>query len=170
MKSDQYYRELTNRRRATTLMAVILIATLGCLASFGFSVLHDGCTESFDRDPRSVVESYLRAFAIGDLPVIEGCWAKYAYDEVKSGCSEICIGRNIGSGFSIVGVELGTIVEVVETNRAQMEVEVWVACPSGTIEEGQVTLDSTRTDVPWRHWRLVSSTIGGTVPEPWCRE
>jgi hypothetical protein len=134
-----------------------------------FQILRDGCTRSFDREPKSVVVSYLEAFATGDLAAAERCWDKYAYYDVESGCSEICMSRNIGTGFSILEVELGSDIEV-GTSREELEVTVKVTCPSGTIEQGMVRLDSVRADVPWKHWRVLESSVGGTSPEPWCKE
>lgn len=167
MTSDQYYRERADRQRNTILAALVIILTLACLYGIIFGALRDGCTRSFDRQPNSVVESYLEAFAAGDLAAAERCWHKYAYYEIETGCSEICMSRNLGGGFSLHQADIGTEVAV-GTSREQLEVTVSITCPSGEVEQGELTLDSVRADVPWKHWKISASTIGGTLAEPWC--
>jgi hypothetical protein len=114
-----------------------------------------------------VVESYLKAFAEGNFRAAERCWAKYAYYDLETGCSEICMGRNVGSGFEALEVQLGPEIDV-GTSREEMQVMVEVTCPSGSREQGEITLDSVRADVPWKHWKILASTVGGTLAEPWC--
>lgn len=167
--SDQYFREKADRQRNRIIAAILVLTTLGCLYGVVFGALWDGCTRSFDREPASVIESYLVAFAEGNLGYAERCWAKYAYYDLASGCSEICMSRNIGGAFSIGPIEMGAEVEA-GTSREQMVVMVSATCPSGLVEQGKITLDSVLADVPWKHWKVIYSTVGGTIAEPWCEE
>jgi hypothetical protein len=165
--SDQYYRERADRQRNRILTIVLILVTGACLYGIVFGALRDGCTRSFDRTPTAVVASYLEAFAEGNLRAAERCWAKYAYYDIETGCSEICMGRNVGSGFDTQSIQLGTEVDA-GTSREQMQVILEVTCPSGRQEQGEITLDSVRADVPWKHWKILASTVGGTLAEPWC--
>jgi len=48
-------------------------------------------------------------------------------------------------------------------------VQVNVTCADGEQESGVLVLDALAGQVPWKHWRVNESTVGGTVAEPWCR-
>jgi len=59
-------------------------------------------------------------------------------------------------------------VTVNEENRARILTQVTTACPDGSQNTGEITLDSVASNVPWRHWKITQSTFGGTLANPWC--
>jgi len=64
--SDTYYREQAARRSRLILIGAIALLAVACLVFGTYSAFRDTCTRSFDREPRSIVESYVSAVARGD--------------------------------------------------------------------------------------------------------
>ena len=168
--SDEYYvRRASRRSRIARLVGagalLVLLALLGVR-----SLLHDSCTQSFDRSPQAVIRAYADAVGRGDVPAVQGCWEHFAYFELEAGCSEICLAKVAGAQFRVIEAAVGEATRTPE-GRARLAVAVTVACTDGSATHtGEVLLDSIGSEVPWRHWTIVRSTFGGTVAEPWCRK
>jgi hypothetical protein len=167
--SDEYYAQRAARRTRIALVlggavVLVLLALLGVRSLF-----YDSCTHSFDRSPRAVVQAFTDGVARGDTPAIQGCWEHYAYFDVGTGCSEICLSKVAGAPVQVTQVSLGEVSTTPE-GRANLPVTVTIACADGSAtHSGEVVLDSVRGQVPWKHWAIVRSSFGGTVAEPWCK-
>jgi hypothetical protein len=167
--SDAYYQERARRRTRVLLVAGALLAVVVCTAAGIASLLYDACTRSFDRSPQAVVSAYVDAVARGDLPVAQECWEHHTYYDLEAGCSEICLARVLGSRYERVDLELGQ-PSVTPAGRANLLATVSIACtPGGELHTAEILLDSVAGDVPWKHWAIVHSTLGGTVADPWCQ-
>lgn len=167
--SDEYYRQQAARRARIWWILGGLALTLICVY-LGFSALfRDSCTQSFDRDPRTVVVSYLGAVNQGNSDVAIECWNKDAYYDLGSGCSEICLSRFYGTDYQVQDISL-SVSPTSGTGASQINAVVQITC-EGTAEShlGEIMLDSSAANLPWRHWKIVQSDFGGTNAEPWCR-
>jgi hypothetical protein len=133
------------------------------------ALLYDACTRSFERSPRSVVSTYVEAISQGNLPVAQECWEHEAFYDLEAGCSEICLAAASGAQYDVQAITLGER-QAAADGHAHMAVAVSVACAAdGETHSGEILLDSARPDVPWTHWAIIHSTVGGTIAEPWCR-
>jgi hypothetical protein len=167
--SDAYYQERARRRTRRLLIAGSLLILFACAAAGISSLFYDACTRSFDRTPEAVVRSYLDAVRRGDARVAQECWEHETYYNLEAGCSEICLSRVLGVPFEVQEVEVGP-AEPTPAGRAQRPATVTVTCAdSGQAYGGEILLDSVGTELPWRHWSIIYSTVGGTVAQPWCR-
>ncbi len=167
--SDAYYQERAKRRTRRLLLVGALVALFAC-AVFGVSSLfYDACTGSFDRAPEAIVSSYLDAVRTGDAARAQECWEHETYYDLGAGCSEVCLSRALGVPFEVQEMEVGP-AESTPDGRAQRLATVMVTCTgSGQSYGAEIMLDSVAGDVPWRHWSIISSTVGGTVAQPWCQ-
>lgn len=165
--SDTLYREQAARRNRARLLIGAIALVIACLVFASYSALQDSCTGGFERDPQSVVESYVEAIASGDARAAAACWHHLAYMDIEAGCSEICLSRLVGTDFQLQDVQLGP--ETNESGRARLVASIAAACPDGTQHTGEISLDSIAADVPWRHWKIVESTFGGPLSDPWCQ-
>jgi hypothetical protein len=168
--SDAYYQERAKRRNRLLLLAAAL-AVVALLIFLGIRALfYDACTGSFERSPEAVVRTYVEAVSRGDAPTAQECWEHQTYYNLEAGCSEICLSRAYGAPYKIIDL---AVVEpyTTEDGRANLQATVSVACTTGGGEtySGEITLDSVSGNVPWKHWQIVHSTVGGTVAESWCK-
>jgi hypothetical protein len=165
--SDAYYQQRAARRtRIGCALGGLVVLVL--LALFGVrSLYHDACTNSFDRSPEAVVRAYAQAVRRGDAGEAQQCWEHDAYYDLEAGCSEICLSRALGKPFEVGDVSVGE-AEVLPSGRAARIATVSVVCQDGVTHSAEITLDSVRQELPWRHWDIVHSTFGGSVAEPWC--
>jgi hypothetical protein len=166
--SDTFYREQAARRSRLVLISAVVILVIACLAFGAYSAFNDTCTGSFDRSPQSVVESYISAIASGDQATAAACWHHLSYLDLESGCSEVCLSRLWGTPFQLAGVQLNE-VEASEEGRARLQAQVSISCPDGEQHSGEVLLDSVASNVPWRHWKIIRSNVGGPLSAPWCQ-
>lgn len=166
--SDSVYRQQAERRtrRIWTAAAIILIPT--CLVLFIASLYRDTCTGSFERSPEAVLQSFVSGVSGGDTRQVLRCWERSAYYDMESGCSEICLERIIGIPYRLTDLELSESFP--EDGRSRISAEVTISCPdSGELHTGQVILDTVAMSVPWRHWKIIHSSFGGPLAEPWCK-
>jgi hypothetical protein len=166
--SDIYYQERARQRTRRLIVAGGLLALFAC-AVFGVaSLFYDSCTGGFHREPDEVAHSYLDAVRRADGRVAQECWEHLAYYELDAGCSEVCLSRFLGTSFQVEDVSVGP-VEPTADGRSRRVVSVSITCTeSGQGHSGEIFLDSVGRDLPWRHWSIISSTVGGNVAQPWC--
>jgi len=166
--SDTYYRERAARRNRIIILVAVLVVMVIC-AYFGVVALfRDSCTTSFDRQPEDVIRSYISYITTGDRDGVINCWEHKTYYELDAGCSDICVTRILGTDFQIKDISLNDPVTT-EDGRANMTANVTIKCSGDETEyQGQILLDGISSDVPWRHWKIIESTVGGNVAEPWC--
>ena len=166
--SDTYYRERAARRaRLWGIVGGLVVLTI--LVALGVrSLYYDPCTRGFDRAPEAVASAYVAALTRGDAAGAQSCWQHQAYYDLAAGCSEMCLSRLGKAGFVVESVAPGSVT-VTDAGRARLTVAVSVLCEeSGARASGELVLDSIRANVPWKHWMIVSSTVGGTVAQAWC--
>jgi hypothetical protein len=167
--SDIYYQERTRRRTRALLILGGLVAIVACAGLGAVSLLYDACTKSFDRSPRSVVSAYVNAVQLGNATVAQGCWQHQAFYELDAGCSEICLSKVFGAQYELTNITVDE-PQTTADGRASLKATVSISCTqSGETHTGEILLDSVRANVPWRHWTVIHSTLGGTVAEPWCK-
>lgn len=167
--SDEFYRQKAARRTRIIWLVIGLIAAGGCIYFSITRIFWDTCTQSFQRSPQVVAESYVQAIQQGNLEQTRRCWVDLAYFDLETGCSEICLQRVAGTDFQIDFIEISEAT-LTEDGRAQRQAQVNVTCPeSGQQHTGELTLDSIRQNVPWQHWKITYSTVGGPLSEPWCQ-
>jgi len=166
--TDTHYR-LRAARRTRILLSVGLIFLLLACSYLGVgAVFRDNCTGSFDRAPRSVVNSFIEAITSGDGQAVIRCWDDRAYYDLGAGCSEICLSRILGTSYRVVDLTLSE--PDTEDGRARIVATVSIVCPdSGEPHTGEIVLDGIASSVPWRHWKIVRSTFGGPMSALWCR-
>jgi hypothetical protein len=166
--SDAEYRERAARQMRTMLLVATVIILLACITFGAVSVFRDPCTGSFDRSPTAVVESYLNAIARGNGQGVVRCWDYFAYNDLQAGCSEICLSHILGTRYRVIDLKLGEPYE--EEGRARVVATVSVLCPDcDDYHRGEIVLDGITSSVPWRQWRIVRSTFGGTAAKGWCK-
>jgi hypothetical protein len=167
--SDAYYQERARRRTRRLILAAALLAAVACPVVGVLSLFYDACTGGFDRSPRAVVEVYAAALAQGETLQAQECWEHEAYYDLGAGCSEICISRFSGAGFGVVEINVGQPYAT-PAGRSNLPVTVTIACAGGgPTHSAEIVLDSVGADLPWRHWAIIHSTLGGTTAEAWCR-
>ncbi len=167
MADSEYAERMgTMRRRLWWLAGGMLLAS--CLGSAVFGILYDSCTRSFDREPRTVVQSYLTAVRVGDLDGARACWEPDAYFSLEAGCSEICLSKFLGTDFEVVAIRLDESRPAGAAGPERSAV-VDVRCTAGASETGTLELTTPVVGVPWRHWSILHSTVGGSVADLWCR-
>jgi hypothetical protein len=167
--SDAYYQERATRRTRTLLIAIGLVALVACVVGGVASLFYDACTRSFDRSPQAVVSAYAEAVERADQAVAQECWEHETYYDLEAGCSQVCLSRALGAQYDVIDMALGP-VHATPGGRANLEVTVSVVCTEGGQEHtAEVLLDSVGGNVPWKHWAIIHSTVGGTVAEAWCK-
>jgi hypothetical protein len=166
--SDQFYRERA-ARRARRIWIAAGAALIGVCAMLGvISLIYDACTGSFDRSPEAVLRRYARAVSAGEAATAQACWEKDAYFDLEAGCSEICLQNVAGNRFEVANLEVSAASDEPE-GRARLQAELTAACQAtGETHTAEIILDTPARNYPWRHWRIVRSSLGGTVAEPWC--
>jgi hypothetical protein len=165
--SDTYYREQSARRTRIMLLGAVIVLVLGCIGFGVYSAFWDTCTRGFDRQPEAVVASFANAVVNGDASTAAACWHHLAYLDVASGCSEICLSRLWGTPYQIEEIRINPDMTPLE-GRAGWNAQVSLTCPDGEQHTAEITLDGISSEVPWRHWKIVHSTFGGPLSEPWC--
>jgi hypothetical protein len=166
--SDTFYQERARKRRQLlwSVIAVILVVVFALLARR--ALLYDSCTRSLDRTPQSVLTSYLAAVVAGNQTIAQDCWEHDAYYDLAAGCSEICLSRAYGHSFDVKELSLSEVT-ITSEGRQRIDVTVTLVCDSeGQSHTGQVTLDSVGSSVPWKHWAIIESSVGGTAVRAWC--
>ena len=167
--SDTYYRERAAQRNRRYIIAAVVVLTVGCIAFSIFNVFLDDCTGSFERAPDAIVDTYIQALPAGDVDAAVRCWEHNIFYETDVGCSELCLTRFFGTGFKVTEVELSSPV-INEAGRTLISANVAIVCSeNGTPFAGTLDLETVGADLPWRHWKIVNSEIGGTFAEPWCQ-
>lgn len=164
--SDEIYVQQQRARQRRMIIILIPIVMIACLVFAVYRIYWDECTGGWARDPISVTESYMTALQQGNLDAVRRCWIQQEYFELENGCSEICATR--WAGTEIDGWNIQLEAEEIVDNRLRLPVTVSVGCPDGSTESGQIILDATPSDVPWRHFKIVYSEAGGQVGDPWC--
>jgi hypothetical protein len=167
--SDAFYQERARRR--TRILAIIggTVVVIACTVAGVVSLYYDACTKSFDSSPRAVVTAYVNALMQGNAPVVQECWEHNAYYDLNAGCSEICLSRALGVQFRVLDLNVGSPFSAA-AGRENLTATVSIACSEGGQPyEGEFTLDSVGSAVPWKHWAVIHSTFGGTVAEQWCK-
>jgi hypothetical protein len=167
--SDEYYRQRAARRTRLIWLSIGLVAAVMCLYLAITRIFWDECTQSFQRSPQAITQSYLQAIQQGNQEQPRRCWVDSAFFDLEAGCSEICVERILGTEYLINNISVGE-VELTDDGRARQVVEVAVSCPAGGQSyTGALTLDSIRQNVPWQHWKIIHSTVGGPLSSPWCQ-
>ena len=104
----------------------------------------------------------------GDAETAQECWEHETFYDLEAGCSEICLSRFYGAQF-----EMGQVVlaepESTPEGRSNLRAQVPIVCtPGGDAHTAEILLDSVGRTLPWRHWTIIHSTLGGTTAEQWC--
>lgn len=165
---DEHYQARASRQRRILVIVGVLVVMAACAFFAINNTFYDRCTASFNRDPQAVVSSYLDAISKGDLNRVQNCWVRANYFDINSGCSELCLSRVLGTAYAIKKVDVGQPVTA-ENGRGTIQAGVTVTCPGGADASGEITLDAVAGGVPWKHWRVARSTIGGSATQPWCK-
>ncbi len=166
--SDQYYQVRAQRQRRIIIITLILVVVVLCSAVTFWTFYYDDCTGSLNRDPVQVARSYLNGLQQGNITQVRKCWRLDPYYNVNSGCSEICLSRVAGHPYEIQTLTAGE-PHINQNNRAVIDVTITIACPNtNQSHTGILRMDTIKADAPWKHWSVISSTIGGTYLEPWC--
>lgn len=168
--SDTYYREKAQRRNRLLILGAVLVIIILCIYFGTVALFRDSCTMSFNRAPEDIVRSYIDYISNGDLDGVINCWEHQTFYELGVGCSDICISKVIGSKLNIIDIKID---EPVTTNagRHNITAHVSVTCANDDTEyQGEILLDGISSDLPWRHWKIVESTIGGTLVNQWCSQ
>jgi hypothetical protein len=167
--SDAYYEQRARRRTRVLLIIGGTVVVVACIAAAAVSLYYDACTKGFDRSPRAVVSAYVSAVQEGNAPVAQECWEHNAYYDLEAGCSDICLSRAMGAQFRVIDLVIGS-PSATAAGRENLTATVSLACSAGGQEHtAEITLDSVGSNVPWKHWAIVHSTLGGTVAGPWCK-
>jgi len=99
------------------------------------------------------------------------CWQHNAYYDLESGCSEICLSRILGTPYKVKDMQIGKVTIAGESRANIISVQVSVACQGDSeTRTGEIILDTVSVHVPWRHWKIIHSSFGGPLAEPWCQE
>jgi hypothetical protein len=167
MVQRQYLKRETAQLRMILLLGLAL-AAVGLALFLGASFFYDGCTGSFERSAEAVVNSYLGAVQSRDLSRVERCWVKSAYTDLQSGCSATCLAQAAGGQYQVKNIDMGELSAAVGS-RSNMSAVVTVTCQNGKELTGKIVLDTSAATLPWRHWRVQQSTIGGTAAQAWCK-
>ncbi|MBN1954535.1 MAG: hypothetical protein JW900_05725 [Anaerolineae bacterium] len=167
--SDTYYRQRAARRTRTLLLGGGTLLLVTCIALTVIYAFHDTCTGSFDRRPQSVIAHFVDGVTRGNWRTVVRCWEHDAFYDLESGCSEICLGRIMGVPYQGVEVTLSAPYPTDE-GRSHILATVTITCPnSGEQHSGEILLDTIGAEVPWRHWKIIRSDLGGSIAAPWCR-
>jgi len=167
--SDVHYQQQAARRARLLWIAAALIIALSLGALLVRALFRDTCTECFARDPRSVVSSFAQAVTGSDWDRVSACWERTAFYSLDAGCSEVCLSRLLGMPYELVGISLGEPYHT-DAGRTRLLATVTVRCvASGEEETGDLLLDTVGANLPWRHWKIVESTFGGPLSDPWCQ-
>jgi hypothetical protein len=168
-ESDTHFRERAARQRRQVVIVAAVVAAFAC-TYFGITgVLRDDCTGSFDRAPRSVVTTFVNTIAHGDGDRMRRCWEHNVYYDLDAGCSEICLSRMLGTSYRVLDISL-TGPYVTEQGRANIVATIRVTCPDRDQQHsGEILLDGIASNVPWRHWKIIKSTFGGSLGSQWCQ-
>lgn len=166
MADREFLERAARQRRMYILLGIVLLLVV-CGVFAVRNSFYDLCTGSFNRDPKGVVEAYLAAISSGDPVRAQDCWDHNAFFDLSAGCSEICLTRIMGTELSVQKVELSG--PTTADGRARIEAQVEAACAQGQTVNGELTLDSVSTALPWKHWRVIRSDVGGTANQPWCK-
>lgn len=166
MADKEFLERAARRRRLYILLGIALLLVI-CGAFAVRNSFYDLCTGSFNRDPKAVVEAYLQAISNGDPVRAQDCWDHNAFFDLTAGCSEICLSRIMGTQLAIQNIEISG--PTTADGRSRIEARISAACGQGQKVSGALTLDSVSTALPWKHWRVIRSEVGGTANQPWCR-
>jgi hypothetical protein len=167
--SDAFYQERARRRTRRFVVAVALVSLVGCLVAGVLALFYDACTRSFDRSPQAVVQAYVEAVRNGNAPQAQECWEHGAYYDLEAGCSEVCLSRFYGTPFEVRDLAVGTPYTTA-AGRANLEASLSIACTgSDEAHTAEILLDSIGSGLPWRHWAIVRSELGGTAVSAWCQ-
>lgn len=166
--SDQPHEQSDARRARAFWIILGALLTFGCIYIVVVGLFRDECTNSLDRSPREVVGSYLEAVSLGEVLDAQACWQPEAYFDLDAGCSQVCLVQVFGNPFDLANVQL-LEESTTARGRANVQAEVSIVCTlGGETHRGEIVLESVARKVPWRHWKIVRSSVGGTVAEPWC--
>jgi hypothetical protein len=167
---ENIYRKRSARRNLIIGIVVGFLIIAALTANLVRNAYFDTCTLSFDRNPESVIRAYVNAIERSDHQVVQRCWNREAYFELETGCSEICLDRILGTSYKIDEIIIDRPSTTPE-GRLNISAAVKITCNNSSESHlGMVLLDSVSTDVPWKHWKIISSNIGGQMAEPWCKE
>lgn len=168
--SDQYYREKFNRELRLLLAVLGIAIVFTCVILFVINLFRDACTHNFDRSPNAIINSYIDAINRGDLTQVQECWQHDAYYDLAAGCSEICLSHSMGMQVRVLDIQLSPPM-ITEKGRANLQANILLACDNtGENHYGELILESVKEDLPWKHWEIIQSDIGGTVGKPWCKK
>lgn len=166
MSDDQFINRAARQRKL--IIVLLVLATSGACLFFAVrNTFYDRCTASFDRSPQAVAQHYLAAVAGGDADRAQSCWVREQFFNLEAGCSEICLLRALGSGFTVTSLQVGEPRTTAE-GRSAIEVQVEASCPDGSVNSGTLVFDSLASNIPWKHWRVNQSSVGGNAADAWC--
>lgn len=167
--SDTFYRERAARRNRQIILGIVAVAIVGCIFFSIFNLFRDDCTGSFDRSPEAIIQSFFQAVQTGDVETAVRCWEHNVYYEIDAGCSEICLSRLYGTPLNLIDISLEEPFPT-ESGRTNLKATIIVNCQGQEGEQtGEILLDTVGSTLPWRHWKIIHSTFGGTVAEAWCQ-
>jgi hypothetical protein len=165
---ENYYRKKATRRNLIIFLSigVIVMAVFGVY--FVRNIYYDICTQSFIRQPEEVIRSYIEAISQGNSTIVQRCWDRDAYFDLESGCSEICVEHILGTSYQVI--EINLVDPFITANgRSNLHASITISCSQDeAIHHGDILLDSVSSDLPWKHWKIIHSSFGGTIAEPWC--
>jgi hypothetical protein len=167
---ENIYRRRAGRRNLIIGIVIGLLIITALTANLVRNAYFDTCTLSFDRNPESVIRAYVEAIERSDHQVVQRCWNRDAYFDLEAGCSEICLERILGTSYLIDEISLDKPSTTPE-GRSNISAVVKLSCNnSAESHVGMILLDSVSRNVPWKHWKIISSDIGGLIADPWCQE
>ena len=163
IKDENYYRRQIRRRNRILIIGGVAILLILTSVFVGRNIFFDFCTNSFDRQPESVIRAYISAIENGNSNIAQRCWDRNAYYEIASGCSEACLSRLYGTDYSIDGILIKDIGPI--ENRDRLHATIHISCPrSGEIYQSEIVLDSITQDFSWKHWKILESDLVGRFP------
>jgi hypothetical protein len=166
---ENYYRRRTSRRNLVFIVIAIVAIAIYVGIKTVRNAYYDICTQSYERDPGAVVESYIHAITNSDGLVVQRCWDRVAYYELESGCSQICLERILGTAYEMKAITPSQ-PEKKPSGRSNVLITVDISCGDSAEEHSaEILLDSVGYDLPWKHWKIIRSDFGGPISDPWCK-
>jgi hypothetical protein len=166
--SDEFYRQQAARRARRIWLGAGVLAVIAC-GLFGlFNLFFDSCTRSFERDPQAVVRQYAASISAGEEGRARDCWQHDPYYDQQAGCSQACLANLFGKPFAITGLTLQDVRQT-QDGKLNLPVRVEVQCTqTGEEQSAEIILETIAQKAPWKHWQIISSTLGGKLIDPWC--
>lgn len=167
--SDEYYRQRAAQRGRRIFLIAGVVLVFVCAVAGAVRAFQDSCTASFERSPQAVIDSYVSAIKGGDSSNVANCWHHDQYYDPDTGCSEACLSKFTGTKFTVEEISFSE-PRITNDKRTHIDVNLEIVCQESNQQHSAfITLDTVEQNYPWRHWHIVNSTLGGSIPELWCQ-